>query len=150
MVKRHYVETEQRVKTAGDNSARMEVSHADGESKIFLQPEGIIQEEGMITISADTRAMLNKYAEIRVTMHAFFDGMRIFRRGVEIRRKQGLTSEGLLHGIEVAKAEYRKLRVESLNLRKKLLEVMSWKKILEGCKQYAARCGRVRRRYIGK
>ena len=100
-----------------------EPDRASAPEKNFLPPEDIIQKGEVITTVEDTTKLLKEYEENREMMHAMIDGIRMCRRWIEVRRKQGLMSEGLLNGIEVAKAEYRKSRMENFQLRRKLLEV---------------------------
>jgi len=94
--------------------------------------------------------MLNKYADIRGTICAIRNGIKTFRKGIRMRVKQGLPSEGLESAIHSAKEEYRELRREGFSLRWKLLRVMSASEIRRACEAYIARCEEIRRRHMRK
>lgn len=94
--------------------------------------------------------MLNKYADIRGTICAIRNGIKTFRKGIRMRVKQGLPSEGLESAIHSAKEEYRELRREGFSLRRKLLRVMSALEIRRACEAYITRCEEIRRRHTRK
>lgn len=110
----------------------------------FLKREIISQKKKEIT------AMLNKYAEISGTVRAIHDGIKIFRKGIKIREKQGLPIDVFTKAIKEVREKYREWRVEGFKLRLKLLRVMSASEIRRACEMYIARCERIRRRHMRK
>ena len=94
--------------------------------------------------------MLNKYAEINGTVRAIHDGIKIFRKGIKIREKQGLPTDAFEKAIKEVREKYRGWRIEGFKLRLKLLRVMSAEEIRRACEMYIARCERIRRRYMRK
>ncbi len=110
----------------------------------FLKREIISQKKKEIT------AMLNKYAEISGTVRAIHDGIKIFRKGIKIRKKQGLPTDTFEKAIKEVREKYREWRIEGFKLRLKLLRVMSTEEIRRACEMYIARCERIRRRHMRK
>lgn len=105
------------------------------------------------SISAKTKeitAMLNKYAEISGTVRAIHDGIKIFRKGIKIRKKQGLPTDTFEKAIKEVREKYREWRIEGFKLRLKLLRVMSTEEIRRAREMYIARCERIRRRHMWK
>ena len=113
-------------------------------ARIFLPAENISKNEVEIT------AMLNKYAENRATRRAILDGVRFFRREIQKRTEKGLSSEKLPEAILSVKEEYRRLRLEGFQLRRKLLRVICAEEISQACEKYVARCREIQRRHMGK
>ncbi|MBQ6115253.1 MAG: hypothetical protein IJL11_07745 [Synergistaceae bacterium] len=113
-------------------------------ARIFLPADNISKNEGEIT------AMLNKYAENRATRRAILDGMRFFWREIQKRTEKGLSSEKLPEAILSVKKEYRRLRLEGFQLRRKLLRVICAEEISQACAKYVARCREIQRRRTGK
>lgn len=94
--------------------------------------------------------MLNKYAEINGTVRAIHDGIKIFRKGIKIREKQGLPTDTFEEAIKEVWEKYRKWRIEGFKLRLKLLRVMSVEEIRRACEAYMARCEEEKRRHMRK
>ena len=113
-------------------------------ARIFLPADNISKNEGEIT------AMLNKYAENRATRRAILDGVRFFRREIKKRTEKRLSSEKLPDAILSVKGEYRRLRLEGFQLRRKLLRVICAEEISQACAKYIARCREIQRRHTGK
>ena len=113
-------------------------------ARIFLPAENISMKEGEIT------AMLNKYAENQAVRRAILDGVRLFRREIQKRTEKGLSSEGLPGAILSVKNEYRRLRLEGFQLRRKLLRVICAEEISQACAKYVARCREIKRRHMEK
>ena len=113
-------------------------------ARIFLPADNISKNEVEIT------AMLNKYAENRATRRAILDGVRFFRREIQKRTEKGLSSEKLPDAILSVKEEYRRLRLEGFQLRRKLLRVICAEEISQACAKYVARCREIQRRHTGK
>ncbi len=127
---------------SGDNSECHEPENVTAE-KILLA-DNISKNEGEII------AMLNKYAENRATRRAILDGVRFFRREIQKRTEKGLSSEKLPDAILSVKEEYRRLRLEGFQLRRKLLRVICAEEISQACAKYVARCCEIQRRHTGK
>ena len=91
--------------------------------------------------------MLRKYAELPVILRAIRDGVKVFRRAIEVRTEQGLRSDNLRKAIENSKEEYRQLRIEGFRLRRKLRAAMSEVEIVKACLEYELKCDEARRRH---
>lgn len=105
------------------------------------------------SISAKTKeitAMLNRYVEINGTVRVIHDGIKIFRKGIKIREKQGLPTDAFEKAIKEVREKYREWRIEGFKLRQKLLRVISTEEIRRACEMYIARCERIRRRHMRK
>ena len=107
-----------------------------------------VEEYQRISGVADmTRVMLRKYAELPVILRAIRDGVKVFRRAIEVRTEQGLRSDNLCKAIENSKEEYRQLRIEGFRLRRKLRAAMSEAEIVKACLEYELKCDEARRRH---
>lgn len=105
------------------------------------------------SISAKTKeitAMLNRYAEINGTVRVIRDGIKTFRKCINMGTRQGLSVDGLVKAIKEVREKYRGWRIEGFKLRLKLLRVMSAEEIRRACEMYIARCERIRRRHMRK
>ncbi|MBQ3347102.1 MAG: hypothetical protein II876_04790 [Synergistaceae bacterium] len=93
------------------------------------------------------RAMLMKYADIHATVRAIRGGIKFFQRMKEKQEASGQDGSALAKAIADVKMEYREMRLESFQLRRELLAVVSVKEILRACREFEAKCEETRRRH---
>ena len=65
----------------------------------------------------------------------------------EKQEASGQDGSALAKAIADVKMEYREMRLESFQLRRELLAVVSVKEILRACREFEAKCEETRRRH---